>query len=961
MAITEKNLHTKIKTVEKSGSGQVIKILYPTNYDSDVLLIDHKNTNIPSSAVTVKDVIDSVGSLAFKSSIDDATTSSSGLMSATDKQKIDMIDLSTGAVGTITSVQVNGTSIASKGVANIPLANGTKTAGAILTTSTVTSATGYTASPVINGVPYYKNTIYDDATQSKHGLMTAADKTKLDGIATGANNITVDSTLSATSTNPVQNKVLTSATGVSTLLNQLNVGNADPVDDNYYIAQDVSGTNQYVLRKHSSLYNYMKSKIGTGKVTINRNGTATNSFTLNQTTDVAINFDNATTTSDGLMSSEDKTLLRKLVNKYEVYRNDKTGYFKVKINSTTNWKMSIHLRLYSKYKIYDMIVSGYNYFTDKKWYAPKATLLGSDKDNSINVIFGYDGDNDLWFAVPHEMYSTISIVDITQDGDYGNTQDLFTITETSSLDNLTTIQATVTAYNQYTKGDFSLVDNQGGKQALGWKDSTSSSKQVPTMNTLAYWNGAFQGTTSNLTYTAVGALGSAATLSKANVIKDVSISSNKLTFTKADTTTKEIPLPTYSNTTYAFATGTANGTISVKASTDSSAKDIAVKGLGSAAYTASTDYATSEQGTKADNAMPTNGGTFTGSITLNADPTTDLGAATKKYVDNKVSNAVLKYTASKGLTITSGNDIQHTNSITAGTAQGDDSKTLTWGGTFAIPTVTYDDYGHITDSGTTTMKMPVNPNTDTKVTSVGNHYIPVDGTTLSASGGTLTDIANSTAGVQVITGITKDAAGHITGITSKAIKATNNTYTTGSSTTSGITKLYSTTGTSTDGTMTQRAITDTLVDYDTTIDTLVENINNKIDRIDVENNYATNEDVDNSITQANSYTDTAIENVNNKCDEISDQIDSINNNLNLSDYVRGTNDTLELGYSNNTYIQKNDNNKIAFYQGDTIIASIHDNKIESNNISVTKSIIIGDETNGFFELAMDSSAGLVMR
>ena len=146
-------------------------------------------------------------------------------MSATDKQKINMIDLSTGAVGTITSVQVNGTSIASKGVANIPLANGTKTAGAILTTSAVTSATGYTASPIIDGVVYYQNTTYndlkgatasapgthglvpapaagkqaqflrgdgtwatptdtkyDDATQSVHGLMSAADKRKLDGL-----------------------------------------------------------------------------------------------------------------------------------------------------------------------------------------------------------------------------------------------------------------------------------------------------------------------------------------------------------------------------------------------------------------------------------------------------------------------------------------------------------------------------------------------------------------------------------------------------------------------------------------------------------------------------------------------------------------------------------------------------------------------------------------------------------
>ena len=44
--------------------------------------------------------------------------------------------------------------------------------------------------------------------------------------------------------------------------------------------------------------------------------------------------------------------------------------------------------------------------------------------------------------------------------------------------------------------------------------------------------------------------------------------------------------------------GTTNGTISVDGT------DVAVKGLGSAAYTASTEYATSDQGTKADAALP---------------------------------------------------------------------------------------------------------------------------------------------------------------------------------------------------------------------------------------------------------------------------------------------------------------------------------------------------------------------
>ena len=46
------------------------------------------------------------------------------------------------------------------------------------------------------------------ATQSASGLMSAADKEKLDGIAAGATKITVDTTLSSSSTNPVQNKVI---------------------------------------------------------------------------------------------------------------------------------------------------------------------------------------------------------------------------------------------------------------------------------------------------------------------------------------------------------------------------------------------------------------------------------------------------------------------------------------------------------------------------------------------------------------------------------------------------------------------------------------------------------------------------------------------------------------------------------------------------------------------------------
>lgn len=73
--------------------------------------------------------------------------------------------------------------------------------GGVKTSSTVTSASGYTACPIISGVPYYKdtNTTYSAATTSTNGLMTATMVTKLNGIATGATANTVVDNLTSDS------------------------------------------------------------------------------------------------------------------------------------------------------------------------------------------------------------------------------------------------------------------------------------------------------------------------------------------------------------------------------------------------------------------------------------------------------------------------------------------------------------------------------------------------------------------------------------------------------------------------------------------------------------------------------------------------------------------------------------------------------------------------------------------
>lgn len=54
--------------------------------------------------------------------------------------------------------------------------------GLIKNGSSVTSASGYTACPIIRGVPYYKNTTYSAATASSSGLMSASDKSDFDEI-----------------------------------------------------------------------------------------------------------------------------------------------------------------------------------------------------------------------------------------------------------------------------------------------------------------------------------------------------------------------------------------------------------------------------------------------------------------------------------------------------------------------------------------------------------------------------------------------------------------------------------------------------------------------------------------------------------------------------------------------------------------------------------------------------------
>lgn len=91
-----------------------------------------------------------------------------------------------------------------------------------------------------------------------------------------------------------------------------------------------------------------------------------------------------------------------------------------------------------------------------------------------------------------------------------------------------------------------------------------------------------------------------------------------------------------------------------------------------------------------------------------------------------------------------------------------------------------DSKGHVTDVTLTSVKMPANPNTDTKVDSAANHYDPTKETISTLGGAASTTTAASWGTTDFITGVTikKDPKGHITGLTltSAQMPANPNTH-----------------------------------------------------------------------------------------------------------------------------------------------------------------------------------------
>jgi len=164
------------------------------------------------------------------------TTGTNGVLQAVDsitKSKISDFPTSmtptshTHTISNVTNLQSSLDSKASSGHSHGSISNTGTLNSDIISVNKVAVTDTNNALKTINKLPFEKlditksnitglgipstNTTYSVATANANGLMSSTDKSKLDGIATGATKNTIDTALSSTSTNAVQNKVVNTA------------------------------------------------------------------------------------------------------------------------------------------------------------------------------------------------------------------------------------------------------------------------------------------------------------------------------------------------------------------------------------------------------------------------------------------------------------------------------------------------------------------------------------------------------------------------------------------------------------------------------------------------------------------------------------------------------------------------------------------------------------------------------
>lgn len=176
--------------------------------------VDGKHASDFATATGLSDLKSLVGDTSVSSQISSAIASKSDIGHTHDDRYYTETEINNKLSGKSDTSHTHSLYVNQNAFSNVKVGSSTIAADSATDTLTLTAGNNITLTADTSGdgvTIAAKDTTYSNATTSAAGLMSSSDKTKLDGIATGATKVTVDSALSSTSTNPVQNKAVNSA------------------------------------------------------------------------------------------------------------------------------------------------------------------------------------------------------------------------------------------------------------------------------------------------------------------------------------------------------------------------------------------------------------------------------------------------------------------------------------------------------------------------------------------------------------------------------------------------------------------------------------------------------------------------------------------------------------------------------------------------------------------------------
>lgn len=303
---------------------------------------------------------------------------------------------------------------------------------------------------ITSPIPSDSDVVHIANEETITGAKTFSDAVRLNGVASSVDS---GSRLLFTSNGVLKGCVSANESGGLNLRN----GNGDAL---------------YLL--NNTLYNRLRAGTALGTVGLPF-GTLHTNGTINKYIDGTNEYTLTLPSQTGTLALENNTVAK--IGSY--YATTTSGYLKIKLNEPVTTMSSIYINLYSSYEHYEYIISGYNYGTTKMWHLPKVTLRSSNKSPRI-IYLGYDGDNDLWVAVPHGGNSNVVVSEAANS--YLTKTPIKDVTFTWGLSTDTsqwtgTIQKEVTVYPLADLGDLQEIvgDINAVLQLVNFGNDESSS------------------------------------------------------------------------------------------------------------------------------------------------------------------------------------------------------------------------------------------------------------------------------------------------------------------------------------------------------------------------------------------------------------------------------------------------------------------------------------------------------